>query len=67
VSLTQTYVADQSKLPGIAVAQGDDKAAVKKARSVIDTDVNIEYADRTTSEKAGKALPGKPAIILSDE
>lgn len=67
VSLTQTYVSDQSKLPWIAASQTDDKAAVEKLREVLDTPVKVEHADDEGIDQDGHALPGKPAIILSEE
>jgi leucyl-tRNA synthetase len=67
VSLTQTYIENQAKLPSIAVSENDDQEAVQKLETILDATMRIESEDTTTAASADQALPGKPAIILHEE
>lgn len=66
VSLVQTYTEDQTKLPSLRVSQEDDRKAAEKVARALDIPVAIHEATDSDDEKAGSALPSKPALVLDE-
>lgn len=61
-------VKDQSKIPNIILGEENELKALEQAKNMLEnefsTQIEIIKADGSSEQKAGKAMPGKPAIIL---
>lgn len=66
VSLVQTYLNDQSKLPGISAEKSADIDGLNRLKNVLPS---LEVVEENTFEdpKANTAIPGKPALILHEK
>lgn len=63
VSLVQTYIEDQKKLPSVDASRDDDEEAASLFKEAVDTTVTIRNPDGADT----KALPGRPELRLHDD
>ena len=67
--LVPTLVKDPSKIPQVCLSEEDEFKTLLKNKDLLAEELNLEIelekASESTEQKSGKAMPGKPAIILN--
>ncbi|MFH1915980.1 MAG: leucine--tRNA ligase [Nanoarchaeota archaeon] len=67
--LVSAILKDPSKMPEFILTQEKEKLALESAKDTLSKElklrIKIDSAEKSTEQKAGGAIPGKPALVFS--